>query len=488
MTQVIFTPNQSLYTPILQLNFQNPKFESPSYTKPAVIVAPVNESQIKNVLYCAQNNMIGVRVRSGGHDFEGLSYISPSPIPFVMIDMINLRSINVDLKKGTAWIQSGATNGEIYYHIGSLTRTYGFPGGVCSTVGVGGFISGGGYGPLLRKYGLAADNVIDARLIVASGAILNRKSMGEDLFWAIRGGIASNFGVVLAWKVKLPAVPENVTVFAIQRTLEQNGTALLQKYQFVAPTIDRDLFIRAQFAPSTVNGTRTVRISFEALFLGGTDRLLSIMNRRFPELGLVREDCTEMAWVKSALFFAGNAAYPFGESLEILPNRTIFTKNFGKGKSDYVRVPISTEGLEGIWERYLQLEFSFVNIFTIPYGGKMDEYTESSLPFPNRAGTSYMMNIAVFWLLDTPVEEQERRLAFLDELYTYLGNHVSRNPRRAYVNYNDLDIGVGTTYQEASTTWGRRYFNHNFERLVKIKTLVDPNNFFKHEQSIPKFA
>jgi hypothetical protein len=369
-----------------------------------------------------------------------------------------------------------------------LTRTFGFPGGVCSTVGVGGFISGGGYGPLIRKYGLGADNVLDARLMVASGAILNRKSMGEDLFWAIRGGIASNFGVLLSWKVKLPAIPENVTIFAIQRTLEQNGTALLHKYQFVAPTTNRDLFIRSQFRPATINGTRTVRVSFEALFLGGTDRLLSIMNESFPELGLTREDCTEMAWVQATLFFAGDAAYPFGESLEILPSRTIFPKTYGKGKSDFVRTPISIEGLEGIWERYLRLEVPYVNIFTIPYGGKMNEYSESALPFPNRAGTSYMMFIGVFWDANTTVAEQNRRLEFLDELYSYLGNHVSVNPRRAYVNYNDLDIGSGTTYQEASTTWGVRYFNRNFERLVKIKNVVDPNNFFVHEQSIPHLA
>ncbi|RHN75365.1 putative tetrahydroberberine oxidase [Medicago truncatula] len=55
-------------------------------------------------------------------------------------------------------------------------------------------ISGGGFGTLFRKHGLAADHVVDAYLIDVNGRILNRKSMGEDIFWAIRGGSAATFG------------------------------------------------------------------------------------------------------------------------------------------------------------------------------------------------------------------------------------------------------------------------------------------------------
>ncbi|PQM42235.1 berberine bridge enzyme-like 13 [Prunus yedoensis var. nudiflora] len=62
------------------------------------------------------------------------------------------------------------------------------------------------------------------------------------------------------------------------------------------------------------------------------------------------------------------------------------------------------------------------------------------------------------------------------------------SPRQAYVNYKDLDLGLNkksnTTFIEASS-WGYSYFKDNFNRLVKIKTKVDPNNFFRHEQSIP---
>ncbi|MFS7924817.1 putative tetrahydroberberine oxidase [Helianthus anomalus] len=59
--------------------------------------------------------------------------------------------------------------------------------------------------------------------------------MGEDLFWAIRGGGGSSFGIILSWKIKLVPVPETVTVFAVDRTLEQNLTKIIYKWQYVAP-------------------------------------------------------------------------------------------------------------------------------------------------------------------------------------------------------------------------------------------------------------
>ena len=76
---------------------------------------------------------------------------------------------------------------------------------------------------------------------------------------------------------------------------------------------------------------------------------------------------------------------------------------------------------------------------------------------------------------------------WLRKLYKYMAPYVSKNPREAYINYRDIDIGVNddkVSYARASI-WGRKYFKDNFNRLVDVKTLVDPNNFFRDEQSIP---
>ncbi|KAK1390723.1 cannabidiolic acid synthase-like 2 [Heracleum sosnowskyi] len=488
ISQVLFIPENSSYTSILQLGLRNLRFTSPEFLKPLVIVTPVHESQIQSVIYCARKHGVHIRIRCGGHDFEGLSYTAS--VPFVMIDMINLQSVDVDLENNSAWVQGGANIGEVYYRIAEKSSKLGFPGAVRGTVGVTGLISGGGYGAMVRKYGLAADNVIDVRMINVNGEILDRKSMGEDLFWAIRGGIASSFGVIVAWKLKLVAVPETVTIFSVARTLEQGATDLVHKWQYVAPKIDRDLYIRIQIRAVNLNqdgSKRTIVVSFESLFLGGVDKLLSIMQISFPELDLVKDDCREVSWLKSSLWFAGNSAFRFGESVELLLNRSLIPYLYYKAKSDYVQEPISKEGLQMIWKKYFELEAGAANILMTPYGGKMDEFSASELPFPHRAGNLYMMYNGVSWQANTSKYEQLKRLNWLKSLYSDLAPFVSKNPRTAYINYNDLDLGIGSlTYEEASQ-WGFKYFGINFERLVRVKTLVDPDNFFNHQQSIPAF-
>ncbi|CAH1412706.1 unnamed protein product [Lactuca virosa] len=106
-----------------------------------------------------------MKTRSGGHDYEGLSYVANSNQPFFVVDMFKLCSVNISIEDETAWIQAGATLGEVYYRIAEKSNTHAFPAGICPTVGVGGHFSGGGYGNLMTKYGLAVDNIVDAQLI-----------------------------------------------------------------------------------------------------------------------------------------------------------------------------------------------------------------------------------------------------------------------------------------------------------------------------------
>ncbi|XP_022724215.1 berberine bridge enzyme-like 28 [Durio zibethinus] len=484
-SKLIYAQNNSSYSSVLDFSIRNARFSTPTTPEPLVIVTPTHVSHIQTTIKCSRIHDMQIRIRSGGHDYEGLSYVSQ--VPFVIIDLINLRSIDVDAENKTAWIQAGATIGELYYRIAEKSSTLAFPAGVCPTVGVGGHFGGGGYGMMMRKFGLAADQIIDAHLVDVDGRLLDRNSMGADLFWAIRGGGAASFGVIVSWKVKLVSVPSTVTVFTVNRTLEENGTMLVHKWQSVAPKIHEDLYLRLFLKAvnsSQQEGKRTTQASFTSLFLGRIDQLLVLMQESFPELGIVKEDCTEMSWIQSILYFAD---IPQSESLDILLNRT-GTAVFFKGKSDYVKESIPETALEGLWQRFYEEEPEAVQLIFSPYGGIMDEIPESETPYPHRAGNLFNIHYVVVWE-EEDASASQKHISYMRRLYRYMEPYVSKSPRSAYMNYRDLDLGSNnkgryTSYRQASK-WGLKYFNNNFNRLIHVKRMVDPQNFFRHEQSIP---
>lgn len=470
--------NDDEYTSLLRFSLQNLRFTEPAVPKPALIIVPVNRFQVQKSVSCCIEHAWEIRVRSGGHSYEGFS--STSDIPFVLIDLMAFHNVNVDMSSETAWVEAGATLGEVYSAIAQKSVVHGFPGGVCPTVGSGGHFSGGGLGFLARKYGLAADNVIDALLIDASGEVLNRKSMGEDLFWAIRGGGGGSWGVVIEWKIKLVRVPSLVTVFTVLKTGRNHVTDALYRWQYVAPHLENNLFMRVQlFGISQGKQTTDIRASFHGMYLGSKNRLLHRVDKIFPELGMSAADCEEMSWIQSVSYFAGTNVSQLG-------NRYYPGKVFFKNKSDFARKPIPKSGLRGLWPM-MEQELG-VNIILSPLGGRMDEITSSALPFPHRAGTLFDIQYVLPWYRETG-NDAARHVEYMRELYKYMSPYVSMSPRAAYVNYPDLDLGSapfnGTSSVEEARKWGEKYFLHNFDRLVQVKSRVDPLNVFRNPQSIP---
>ncbi|KAL4388205.1 hypothetical protein GQ457_09G000670 [Hibiscus cannabinus] len=483
IADAILTPANSSFQSIYQLRANNLRVLSSATSRPLAIITALHPSHAQATVICAKRHGLQVRIRSGGHDYEGLSYTSS--VPFVILDMFNLNSIKVDMKTETAWVQAGATTGELYYRIAEKSKVHGFPSGVCTTLGIGGHFSGGGYGFLMRKYGLSIDNVIDAELIDANGRILNRKSMGEEVFWAIRGGGTTSFGIILSWTVKLVRVPPKITVFTVQRTLSQGATELAYRWQQVAPKLPKDLFIRLQPEPiNNNNNNKTIRVSFIGHFLGQTDRLVQLMNANFPELGLTQNDCLEMSWVESALYWAG---FPNGTSIDVLLDRVQTSRVFYKTKSDYYKAVIPREGLETLWQVLMDIENIFVQLN--PYGGRMEEISDTATAFAHRAGNLFKVQYTITWSeSDGGLSAAARFIELSRRLYRAMAPYASSNPREAFINYRDLDVGSnesGETDFEVAKEYGTKYFRNNFFRLAGAKAMIDPENFFKNEQSIP---
>ncbi|KAK1398857.1 THCA synthase [Heracleum sosnowskyi] len=492
---VVYTPANSSFTEILEFSARNPRFLFPDSNRlrPAVIVTPTDDSQVPAVLICAKLNGMQIRTRSGGHDFEGLSYTSTYTRPFVLLDMSKLNAVIADPVAKTAVVQAGATLGEVYYWIYKASGRLGFPAGVWSTVGATGLICGGGYGPLRRKYGFAADNVLDARIVDVHGNILDRKTMGEDLFWAIRGGSCSSFGIILSWTLNLVDIPEKVTIFTVSR--EDRQTEIMYPFQTIAPVLPIEVDIRCHISTKINFNTSTrpdglvIVLSFTGAYLGSADDLFTIFSTRLPEIGFVREDLVEVSWIEALMqssFFPLFAA-PNKYKAEDFLNRSFLADIPTKAKSDFVRSPLSVPAINGLWDKLLEVGAGDTTVIFTPYGGVLNNYPESTIPFPNRAGTLFMIYARVLWVGNTT-----QKLEWIRSLHDYLTPYVSSNPRRAYYNYDDLDLGAnpatGIISNADARKWGSSYFNENFNRLIKIKTRVDPFNFFRQEQTVPPFS
>ncbi|KAI8524568.1 hypothetical protein RHMOL_Rhmol13G0159100 [Rhododendron molle] len=295
ITSLIYTPSNFSYSSILQSSIQNLRFSTPETPKPLAIITPIIDSHVQAAVICCRKHQLQLRIRSGGHDYKGLSYTSV--FPFVILDLVNIRSITLNLKENSVWVGACATVGELYYRIAERSPFHGFPAGICPAVGVGGHFSGGGFGTMLRKYGLAADNIIDGYIVDVHGRILDRESMSEGLFWAIRGGGGASFGVILSFKIKLVPVPTTVTVFNIPRTLEQDAAKLVRKWQYIGHKFDEKLFIR---------------VIIEAV------------------------------------------GYAEGETLDALINRTPQPKSLFKAASDFVQEHLPETALEELWKWCLE--------------------------------------------------------------------------------------------------------------------------------------
>ncbi|PAN36260.1 hypothetical protein PAHAL_6G259800 [Panicum hallii] len=473
---LIHTPAANSYSSLLMSSVRNLRYVLPGTTRPLLIVAATEPAHVQATVVCGRRHSVRIRTRSGGHDYEGLSYASVDPDQhFAVLDLAELRAISIDASRSEAWVGSGATLGELYYAAAAANQTFGFPAGNCPTVGVGGHLSGGGFGALSRKYGLSADNVIDAVVVDAEGRLLNRSTMGKDLFWAIRGGGGESFGVVLSWKVRLVAVPETVTVFSIRRLRNESAVDLITKWQAIAPALPRDLYLRVLVQNQQAN--------FVALFLGRCGGLVDTMRGHFPDLGMTERDCQEMSWVKSTVFFFYNTA---DRPTEVLLDRRS-ANYYLKVKSDHVAEPIPRQALEGIWTKWLEQPEAAL-IMLDPYGGRMGSIPPSATPFPHRHYL-YQFQFFSFWF-ENGTAALERRLSWVRGVYEDLTPFVSKNPRAVYVNYRDLDLGTNelegnvTSYAKARV-WGEKYFKGNFKRLAAVKSMVDPDDFFRNEQSIP---
>ena len=191
--------------------------------RPAAIARAAGAADVARVVTLARANGLELAVRGGGHSLPGYGVSEGG----IVLDLSDLRALQIDPERRTAWAQAGLTAGEYTAAAGAHGLATGF--GDTGSVGIGGLTLGGGIGFLVRKHGLTIDDLLAAEVVTADGEI--RRVDAEthpDLFWAIRGG-GGNFGVATRFRFRLhevdtvvggllilPATPEVIQAFVAE--------------------------------------------------------------------------------------------------------------------------------------------------------------------------------------------------------------------------------------------------------------------------------
>jgi FAD/FMN-containing dehydrogenase len=210
--------------------------------RPAVIVRPADATDVSRVVSLARETGAELAVRSGGHSLAGHSVSEGG----IVLDLSDLRALDIDAQARTAWAQTGLTAAEYTAAAAEHGLATGF--GDTGSVGIGGLTLGGGVGFLVRKHGLTIDDLLAAEVVTADGELLSVDAQTHpDLFWAIRGG-GGNFGVAIRFQFRLhevdtivggmlilPATPEVIASFVAEAEAEPEELSAIANIMVAPP-------------------------------------------------------------------------------------------------------------------------------------------------------------------------------------------------------------------------------------------------------------
>ncbi len=484
--------------------------------KPETVQLMDSYSQVVKIVQWAVSNGKRITVRSGGHCFEDFVF---NPGVQVVLDVSKLDRIYFDATRNAVAVEPGATLLSLYemlYEVWGVT----IPGGICYSVGVGGHVSGGGWGLLCRQHGLISDHLyaVEAVVVDVTGkvrtvvATRNNSDPNRDLWWAHTGGGGGNFGVVTRYWFRspgasgntpstlLPKPPAEVLLNAISfpwgEITQKEFTTLVQNYA---------AFHTANSAPDT---PYTAFGSFLVLNhrSNGQIGLVTQIDAGVPNAERLLDDyltaVTNGVEVEHQPFMAEMGEYnpmpefftprrlPWLQAVRYLgTNNSMLNDPTLRAdyKSAYMRSKFPSNQLAALYKHLTRADFSnpFASVTLSSFGGNVNAVAQHATASAHR-DSAFKLLWMVLW--NTSVDDA-KNLGWIREFYqeTYadtggvpVSNAVTDG---CYINYVDIDLS-DPKYNKSSVPWHELYYKDNYPRLQQAKRKWDPHNVFRHGQSV----
>ena len=416
--------------------------------RPVVILKCANEQDIVQGVLFARENKLEVAVRGGGHNGAGTGTCDKG----LVIDLSDMNSVKVDPEQRIAIVDGGCTLGDV----DKATHEFGLalPIGINGTTGIGGLTLGGGLGYFSRKAGLTIDYLEAAKVVLASGEVVDcNAKINADLFWAIRGG-GGNFGVVVSFKFKLiqaDKVYAGPMLWPFEKARE-----VIKFYDHFTKKASRDVY--GFFAFMKVPP-----------------------GEPFPE-DLHRKTVCAIVWcytgprekVDEVFEPVRNFSPPvfemFGE-MSVPAMNSMFDALYPKGmqwywKAHYVD-EISEESIETNIKYASRIPSLLSTMHYYPIDGKVHEVKKDETAWANR-DTRW---VQLFAGIDPEPANKEKITHWARQYYDAM---IPFAKQGAYVNFM---MKEGDEIVKAA-------YGGNYSRLVEVKKKFDPENFFHINQNI----
>ena len=407
---------------------------------PAVIVRCVAVPDVIASVNFARSNNLPVSVRSGGHNVAGNAVCEGG----VMLDLFQMRGIRVDSANRTVRAEPGLTWGEFDRD----TQGFGLAttGGICSETGIAGVTRGGGFGWLMRKHGLALDNLLSVDIVSADGQ-LRKASATEnaDLFFGVRGA-HSNFGVATSLEYRLHPVGPTVLAGMVVHPLEK-GKEVLKFYREYNGKMPEEMSAWAALL-TTPDGHTVVAIL--ACYIGQIEPGEEVL-RPLRDFGPPMADMIQpMPYVKS---------------------QSLVDETFPRGRCNYWKSnllrELSDEAIGRLVDGFGKVTSPYSSVLMEQLGGAVSRVGKDETAFNHRA-SPYDLVIMPMW---TDPSESQKHIRWADELWKEMQPFSSGG---VYVNY------LGDEGEDRV----KAAYGTNYERLVALKNKYDPQNLFRLNQNI----